>query len=135
MKVRAGLEVGAGIETDRASGLGPAGASGTLLRGSLAHLRYRERGQPRPGRVAREADEAAVHHDSNSGDGDARFGDVGREDDLTSLCGREGPVLLLRGEIPVERHHEKPARLGEIGKLLRGGADLARARQEDEDVA
>ena len=35
----------------------------------------------------------------------------------------------------MERHHEKPARLGEIGKLLRGGADLARARQEDEDVA
>ena len=80
---------------------------------------------------------AAVDHHLHPFDGQARFGDVRRQNDL-SFCRRENrPLLLFKGEVSVKRMNGDAARFafqsGPQG--FAAGADFAPAGQEDENVA
>jgi hypothetical protein len=56
------------------------------------------------GVVVRDAGRAAVDHGFHAFDGERGFGDVGADDDLWLLAGRDGGVLILRREFAMQRH-------------------------------
>ena len=139
--LRAAGEVVLGVQPDRDARRRAAGATRALLR---RRLRHRLDGQPldlRAVAVAGDARGSGVDHVPDAGDGEARLGDVGGEDDAAAHPGDrralEHAVLLGGGETPVQGQD-----LGRGGILLirpadgiRRVADLGLAGEEDEHVA
>ena len=78
------FEVVPAVEPQRASRLRAARAAGALFGGSAADFRDRKIRQPRPRRVRRDAREAGIDHGRHAGDGHARLGNVGAQNDFSS---------------------------------------------------
>ncbi len=92
---------------------------------------------PRGRIVLEAAGQAAIDNHPDPLDGEARFGDVGGQDDLSLPTGLNGPLLLGEGEISVERMNGHLATLYRRYALqVHGGPpDLSAAGKEDEDVS
>ena len=134
-----GLEVLLGVEPDRDAGLDPPAATGTLAGRRLADRLDREPLHLGLQRVARDPRQPGVDDVPDAGHGQRGLGDVGRQDDAAhrGAVGGEDAVLL-GGREPGEQRHDlerATAVRPEIGQCVRGVADLALARQEDQDVA
>ena len=117
------------------SGAESASASSALFGGGAADFLHGERVDAAPRVVVRDARRAAVDDGLHSLDGQGGFGDVGADDDLRLLTGRDGGVLILRREFTMQRHHAAAACKGAALDRGDGLADLVAAGHEDEHVA
>ena len=84
------------------------GPSRPLRRRRLADASDVQRRQPGPGRIDRDARQAAVDHRRHAFDGDRAFSHVGRQNQLALRGRRYGAVLLLRREIAIQRSNRIP---------------------------
>ena len=116
------------------AGLEAAGAAAALVGGGLADAHGLEPRHARARREARHAHQAGVDHDAHAFDGEAGFGDRGRQHDLAPAGGRGGNGAILVGgrEVAVERRHVDVA--AEVQAFL-DAADLADAGQEHQGAA
>jgi len=91
---------------------------------------------PRGRIVLEAAGEAAIDNHPDPLDSEARFGDVGGQDDLSLPAWLNGTLLLGEGEIAVERMNGRLATLyrRDVLQVRSGPADLPAAGKEDEDV-
>ena len=127
--------IGLRVEAERAPGTRSSGTAGALGRRRAARLLDRRRRQAGPGRVPRDAHEAAVDHGDDAIDGDARLRDVRREDDLALAGCADGAVLLCRREVAVERQEREVVLARELRAALECAPDVGGAGEEDEDVS
>ena len=100
----------------------------------LADLLDRQPLDLEPRAVAADPREPGVDDVADPGHRERRLGDVGGEHDAAGAARPEDPLLLTRREARVERQELDVLRQA-AGQRLRGVADLALAREEDEDVA
>ena len=129
------IEIVARVEAKRAPRAGATGAAGALGRRRLADLGERERRQAGPGRVRRLPREARIDDRGDAFDRDRRLGHVRRQDDLPPLAGTDRPRLILERHLAVQRQHREAADAGQLGERGLGPPDLARAGQEDQQIA
>ena len=125
-------EVVLGVEPNAYAGRDAAGAAGPL---GGRRLRDRFNGQPlhlRPAAVAGDSGGAGVDDVPDSRHGQRRLGDVGGQYDAAAGVRGEHSLLFCCRQPCVERQH-----LGvlQMTQSFCGVADLALARQEDQDVA
>ncbi len=105
-----------------------------LLRGRLG---LPDRHQPvhAAGRVvADHAGKPAVDHHAHPFDGQARFGDVGGQDDLPLPAGQDRLFLFGKREIAIQGVNGDPGS-GFLQKQFMAGTDLSRTGEECQDVA
>ena len=110
------------------SGADPAGAPASLIGGSARDAHRLEPGDADIGLVNRNAGEAAIDHDADIGEREARLGDRGREHELapSRSCGRDGTILPLGFEPAVQRQDVEALRLVARG-APRGALACARS--------
>ncbi len=113
-----------------------AGAAAALIR-----RRLRDFPRHQPAHAGRRVElsiaaQPRVDHDSNALDGQAGFGDGGREDDFSLSGGRRLERRVLRGgrQLAVQRQHADAIEIRFLQRALHA-ADLGGARQEAQDVA
>ena len=121
------------------SGADPAGAPASLIGRSARDPHRLEPGDADIGLVHRNAGEAAIDHDADIGEREARLGDRGREHELAPARwgGRDGTILPFGFEPAVQRQDVQALPLAPEALLqerLRA-RDLSLAREEDEDAA
>ena len=128
------LEVLLAVEPDR-DPLGDAPAAALALVGArLADRLDRQPLDLQPRAVAADPRGARVDDVVDAGHGQRRLGNVRREHDAAALVGLPH-ALLGGGGLPREQRKDLDARAQPAFERIRGVADLALARQEDEDVA
>ena len=117
------------------AGAEAAGAAGALLGAGPADLLHGQGVDAAARVVAGHAGEARIDHGADAFDGQRGFGDVGADDDLRLLAGRDGGVLVLRRQFAVQGDDAPAA--GEAAPLQgrHGLADLVGAGHEHQDVA
>jgi hypothetical protein len=132
---RAAREVLDGVQTDDAARGGASGASGALGGVGFGDAGDLERGESRVRVIARLTDESGVDDGGDAFDGERRFGDVCREDDLGTRAGVDRAVLLFGRKVAVEGEHVDGLALGERFEGALGAADFGGSGEEDEEVA
>jgi hypothetical protein len=131
----AAVVVGLAVEAEAATRAGAAGSAGALGRGGAGDLGDAEGGDAGPRVVRGQADQAAVDHGDHAVDRHRGLGDVGAEDQAAVCTWPKGQVLLIGGELAVEREDLHAGVRGQAGAGGRGLLDLAGAGQEDQDIA
>ena len=131
---RARLEILLGVEPDANARLHPPRAAFALVGAALRNRLNRQPFDARARIVTAEAGQAGVNHITDAGNGQGRFGDVGRHDDLAARRGREDALLFARAE-PAEERDDFRFAVETAFELVAGFANVAFARHEDQQVA
>lgn len=133
---------GLGVQAQALARRRASSAASALLRGGLGHRHSRQDVD-----AARRVEVPplcvpGVDDEAHAVDGDARLGDVGREDDLAGAARRRRPhgVLVVGGQARVQRqelHRQRAARRGgrAVREPLHRVLDLVAPGEEEEQVA
>ena len=121
------------VEADADAGGDAAATPGTLVGGGLRDGLYRQALRFGAQRVAADARGAGVDDRLDARHGERGFGDVGGKDDAARRLRAEHRLLVGEREAAEERQHVGVAQLF-AAQAVGGFADVAFARQEDEDV-
>ena len=119
-----------------APGRGAAGATGALVSGRARDARDFQPAHAGRRIEARAPRESCVDDHGHAGDGHAGLGDVGRQHHAphASHALVERRILLLSTQIAVQRQ-QLQAQTGQVSELRLHAPDLARARQEHQQIA
>ena len=128
------LEILLRVEPDANAFLHAPGAAFALVGAALRNRFDRQALDARARIVTADAGQTGINHVTDAGDGQGRFGDVGRDDDFAARRRGEDALLIARAE-PAEQRDDFRLAAKPAFELVAGFANIAFPRHEDQHVA